>query len=81
MERYELLHKATQHCNVGMIIQQIDKLRSQAADLSVLRRTAYLNFVALDCEKANLLLRNRATDLAQHLVYFLVERNRELNKK
>ena len=56
-------------------------LRSQASDLLVLRRTAYLSFMAVDCSKVNLLLASRAIDLAQHLVNFLIDRNRELNKK
>ena len=47
----------------------------------MLRRTAYLSFMTLDCEKVNLMLASRASDLADHLVSFLVDRNRELNKK
>ena len=47
----------------------------------MLRRIAYLSFVALDCEKVNLMLATRATDLAEHLVMFLIERNREMNKR
>lgn len=49
--------------------------------MHILRRIAYLSFVALDCEKVNLLLATRATDLAEHLVLYLIERNREMNKK
>lgn len=64
-----------------LYMQRINDLRSQAGDLSVLRRTAYLSFMALDCEKVNLLLESRASDLAAHLVSYLIDRNRELNKR
>ena len=47
----------------------------------MLRRTTYLSFMALNCEKVNLLLSSRAVDLAEHLVLFLIDRNREMNKK
>lgn len=61
--------------------QRINRLQAQAGELSLLRRTAYLGFLVLDCEKVNLILANRAKDLALHLTSFLIDRNRELNKK
>lgn len=47
----------------------------------MLRRTAYINFIALDCEDVNVLLSQRATELADRLVFNLVDRNREANKE
>jgi hypothetical protein len=37
--------------------------------------------MAVNCSQVNLLLASRASDLANHLVLFLIDRNRELNRK
>ena len=62
-------------------MQLITKFRKQAGDVSVLRRTAYLNFISLNCADVNILLVQRALELADRLVMFLVDRNREFNKE
>lgn len=62
-------------------IQWISKYRKQAGDLSVLRRTSYLNFISLDCADVNILLTQRALELADRLVVFLIDRNREFNRE
>ena len=61
--------------------QWIDRLRGQSGKLSLLRHTAYLNFVCLRCGEVNQLLATRASDLADRLVTFLVDRNRDINKE
>ena len=62
-------------------MQWITKFRKQAGELSILRRTAYLNFISLHCGDVNTLLYQRATELADRLVSFLIDRNREFNKE
>ena len=61
--------------------QWINRLRTQSEDLSVLRHTAYLNLVCVRCGEVNQLLAERASDLADRLVTFLIDRNRDLNKE
>ena len=60
--------------------QWITKFRRQAGELTVLRRTAYLNFISLHCAEVNILLYQRAQELADRLVTFLTDRNREFNR-
>lgn len=57
------------------------KLRSQASELDVLRRRAHLNFIAIDSEEVNVALSNRIMELADRLVLYLIDRNREFNKE
>ena len=47
----------------------------------MLRHTAYLNLVCVRCGEVNQLLAERALDLADRLVTFLIDRNRDLNKE
>lgn len=61
--------------------QRVRRLRSQAGGLSVLRQTAYLNLLILDCRAVNQLLAARANELADRLIAFLVDQNRDLNKE
>lgn len=60
--------------------KRVRRLRSQAGGLSVLRQTAYLNLLILDCRAVNQLLAARANELADRLIAFLVDQNRDLNK-
>lgn len=62
-------------------LQWITKFRRQAGELSLLRRTAYLNFISLQCSEVNTLLYQRALELADRLVSFLMDRNREFNRE
>ncbi len=61
--------------------QRIDQLRAKSGELSMLRLTAYLNFLSIDCREVNLLLEQRISDLADRLAHFLVDRNRDLNRE
>ena len=61
--------------------KRISKLRTQAGELSVLRRTVCLNFIALDCTEVNLLLARRVLELADRIVAFLVNSNKETNRE
>ena len=61
--------------------QRIKKLRQQADELFLLRRRVYLNFLVVDCKAVNDELYQDAIKLADKLVTFLVDRNRELNKE
>ena len=61
--------------------QMIKHLRKQADELYLLRRDVYLNFLVVECSEVNKELTERANTLADRLVAFMVDRNRELNKE
>ena len=64
-----------------LLLQNIDQLQGQSRALLVQRRTVHLNLLSLDCSEVNLLLAQRASDLTERMVAFLIDRNREMNRE
>ena len=62
-------------------MQKIVQLRERGDQLCVLRTTAALNLVSLDCREVNEILTKRAYSLADRVVTFLLNENRELNRE
>ena len=66
---------------VLLCMQKIVQLRERGDQLCVLRTTAALNLVSLDCREVNEILIKRANSLADRVVTFLLNENRELNRE
>ena len=65
----------------AFFFQKIDKLRAWGDQLCVLRSTAALNLFSLECVQVNEILTRRAYALAERVVTFFVNENRDLNKE
>lgn len=75
------LFKVIGLCLLYFYEQKIVQLRERGDQLCVLRTTAALNLVSLDCSDVNEILIKRAYSLADRVVTFLINDNRELNRE
>ena len=78
----KILYKPGCICHSSyMYVQRIKKLQALGDELSVMRCTAALNLVSLDCREVNEILAKKAFSLADKIITFLLNDNRERNKE